>query len=172
MLIGGLVWLAQREPVRVSVAHQGSIGVFVNVSAAPVGTTGAQPKPKPRPEPTVKAADSPADSEPVSNEAGAAGSATAGMAQGGGAVRMTSGDISLVRKVEPVYPQLMRIANREGTVTLDAIINPDGTIGEINVLSAGDPQFARAAVDAVSQWQYSPPGFRAVLTVTVIFNIR
>ena len=172
MVLGALVWVSQREPVRVSVAHQGSIGVFVNVSAAPVGTTGAQPQPKRRPAPTVKAADSPAEDEAGANETGAAGASASGSAQGGGAVRMTSGDITLLKKVDPAYPPLMRIANREGTVVLDAVINADGSISDITVLSASDPQFARAAVDAVRQWQYSPPGFRAVLTVTVIFNIR
>ena len=66
----------------------------------------------------------------------------------------------------------MRAASREGTVVLDAVINPDGTIGEVTVLRSTDALFARAAVDAVRQWQYSPPGFRAILTVTVIFSVR
>jgi TonB family protein len=34
------------------------------------------------------------------------------------------------------------------------------------------PFFDRAAIQAVKQWRYSPPGFEAILTVTVIFSIK
>ena len=40
------------------------------------------------------------------------------------------------------------------------------------VLQPLGPLFDRAATEAVKQWRYSPPGFEAVLTVTVIFSIR
>jgi TonB family protein len=55
---------------------------------------------------------------------------------------------------------------------LDATIHPDGTIGDVTVLQSLGSLFDRAAMNAVKQWRYSPPGFEAVLTVTVIFSIR
>ena len=176
LFIGALLWMPRYTPARVTVAHQGSIAAYVNVAPAPAGTTGAQqPVTKPR---VVKAepATRIAQEEPVSNEtpgmndSSAVGSAAAGSAQGGGPVRLTQGSVTLLKKVEPIYPRLMLAAKREGTVVLDAIINPDGTIGEVTVQSPASP-FVQAAIDAVRQWRYSAPGFQAVLTVTVIFSI-
>jgi protein TonB len=85
---------------------------------------------------------------------------------------MSAGQIQLLNKVEPVYPPLMLAAKRTGTVVLDATIHPDGSIGDVTVLQSPGPVFDRAAVDAVKQWRYSPPGFEAILTVTVIFSIH
>jgi TonB family protein len=80
--------------------------------------------------------------------------------------------VQLIKKVEPVYPPLMITSRQDGTVVLDAIINPDGTIGDITVLQSLNALFDRAAVNAVRQWRYSPIGFQAVVTVTVKFNLR
>jgi TonB family protein len=66
----------------------------------------------------------------------------------------------------------MAAAHRGGTVVLDAIIKADGSIGDVMVLQPLGPLFDREAIQAVKQWRYSPPGFEAVLTVTVIFSIR
>jgi TonB family protein len=174
IVLAALVWVAQRPPVRVAVAHEGSIAAYVNVAPAPAGTTGvARPPEKPR---VIKAAEPSAvpPDEPVSNESpGANAGGATGATQGAtGPVRIQTGDVQLVRKVEPVYPPLMVTAGREGTVVLDAVINPDGSIGDVMVLQSISSLFDRAAVDAVKQWRYSPPGFQAIVTVTVIFSIR
>jgi TonB family protein len=55
---------------------------------------------------------------------------------------------------------------------LDAVIRPDGAVDDVKVLESAGPFFDRAAIMAVRQWRYSPPGFESVLTVTVIFSIR
>ena len=166
------VWRPHTRPVRVSVAHQGSISAYVNITPAPAATSGApRPVTKPRPVSLASAPKAP-EPEPVSNESPGAGQATAGTAQGGGPVRMSAGQIQLLKKVEPIYPPVMLAAHRTGTVVVDAIINPDGSIGDVTVLQSLGPLFDRAAVQAVKQWRYSPPGFEAVLTVTVIFSIH
>ena len=92
--------------------------------------------------------------------------------QGSGPTRLSLGQVQLIKRVEPIYPPLMVSARRDGTVVLDAIINSDGTIGDITVLQSLNSLFDRAAVDAVRQWRYSPIGFQAVVTVTVRFNLR
>jgi TonB family protein len=66
----------------------------------------------------------------------------------------------------------MAAAGREGTVVLDAIINADGTIGDVTVLQSIGSLFDQAAINAVKRWRYTPPGFQAIVTVTVIFTIR
>ncbi len=172
ILLAVFIWRPRTIPVRVSVAHQGSISAYVNVTPAPAGTTGApRPVTKPRPV-TLRTAAKAAPEEPVSNESTGAGQQVAGTAQGGGPVRMSAGQIQLLNKVEPVYPPLMLAAKRTGTVVLDATIHPDGSIGAVAVLQSSGPIFDRAAIDAVRQWRYSPPGFEAILTVTVIFSIH
>jgi TonB family protein len=70
------------------------------------------------------------------------------------------GNIRAPRKLKhsnPVYPPSMRDAGLEGTVPMEALIGRDGTVTSVNILSADvHPEFARAAVDAVSQWLFSP----------------
>lgn len=79
--------------------------------------------------------------------------------QGPAPVRV-GGNIRIPRKlqdVRPVYPDSMRAAGREGTVTLDAVIGQDGSVNSVRVVS-GDvhPDLAIAAADAVRQWRFSP----------------
>ena len=70
------------------------------------------------------------------------------------------GNIRPPRKVEdvnPIYPAVMREANLEGLVPLEAVIAADGTVASVRVLSAQvHPEFARAAEDAVGQWRFTP----------------
>jgi protein TonB len=62
---------------------------------------------------------------------------------------------ALVRKVDPVYPQIARTAHISGTVILHAIISKDGTIQELQYVS-GPPLLMRSAMDAVREWRYKP----------------
>jgi protein TonB len=61
----------------------------------------------------------------------------------------------LVRRVEPLYPDLARRARISGAVQLEGVIGTDGRIRELKVLS-GHPLLTKAAVDAVKQWVYRP----------------
>jgi TonB family protein len=170
IVIAMVVWRPHTKPVRVTVAHQGSISAYVKRMSAPAGTSSAaQPVPEPR-RVSLKSAPKNAP-EPVSNESVGAGQDVAGTAQGGGPVRMSAGQIQLLKKVQPIYPPVMAAAHRGGTVVLDAIIKADGSIGDVMVLQPLGPLFDREAIQAVKQWRYTPPGFEAVLTVTVIFRI-
>lgn len=62
---------------------------------------------------------------------------------------------SLIRRVEPAYPQLAKAARIQGPVVLFAVISKAGTIENLRLLS-GHPMLAPAAIDAVSQWRYRP----------------
>jgi TonB family protein len=61
----------------------------------------------------------------------------------------------LVHQVAPDYPALARQARIQGTVVLKAIINKDGSIESLTLVS-GHPMLAPAAIDAVKQWHYKP----------------
>ena len=81
----------------------------------------------------------------------------------------------LIRRVEPVYPPLMRQIRRTGRVELRAVIGTDGTIQSLRVVS-GDPGFYQSAIDAVSEWRYKPTVLNGrpveVDTfITVIYNM-
>jgi len=83
----------------------------------------------------------------------------------------------LLRKVQPQYPALLRIARVPGFVLLQAVIGEDGSVEDVTVLRASSPLFGDAAVDAVRQWKYSPLVLNGVptpfvLSVTLNFSVR
>ena len=61
-------------------------------------------------------------------------------------------------KIDPEYPELARVARLEGNVILQAIVRKDGSVAELEILRCNRPNmgFEKAALDAVSQWQYIP----------------
>ena len=61
----------------------------------------------------------------------------------------------VIHKVQPNYPPLARTARVQGAVQLAAIIDKDGTIANLHVIS-GHPLLTQAALDAVKQWRYKP----------------
>jgi TonB family protein len=59
--------------------------------------------------------------------------------------------------VHPIYPEAARAAGIQGTVILHAVIGMNGTPLSLRVMNHEiDPDLARAAVEAVSQWRYRP----------------
>lgn len=81
-----------------------------------------------------------------------------------------------VTYVTPVYPAIARQIKREGTVILEAVIDETGAVRNVTVLRSV-PQLDRAAIDAVSQWRYTPTRLNGVpvaiiMTVTVTFSLR
>ena len=82
----------------------------------------------------------------------------------------------LIKKVVPAYPPLARQTRVSGTVKLLGIITKDGRIRELRVL-AGHPLLQKAALDAVSQWIYSPTvisgqAYEVEAPIDVIFEIH
>lgn len=56
---------------------------------------------------------------------------------------------------QPVYPPLARQARISGSVVLHAIIDKDGRVSQLEVVS-GHPLLVQAALDAVKNWRYQP----------------
>jgi TonB family protein len=173
VLLAVLVHL-KTQPPRVTAAGSafGSMTAYVSgpaTAAAPAATTPKPVAPK-RNALTTKMAKAVSNDDAAS--AGSTGVAGAGQV-GSGPIRFGSGgELTLLKKVQPIYPALMQSARQTGQVLLDAIIHPDGTIGDITVLRSTNDAFAQSAIAAVKQWRYSAPGFEGVLTVSVNFTLN
>jgi protein TonB len=76
-----------------------------------------------------------------------------------GPTRIKQGGIvtaaSILSQTRPVYPTLARQARIQGNVVLHAIIDKDGKVAQLEVMS-GHPLLVQAALDAVKQWRYKP----------------
>jgi periplasmic protein TonB len=83
---------------------------------------------------------------------------------------------ALVSRVQPVYPPLAVRAQIEGVVILEAVVDREGRVENVEILRS-IPLLDAAAVAAVGQWRYSPlllngKPERFVLTVTVSFSLN
>ncbi len=65
------------------------------------------------------------------------------------------GAARILTTVAPVYPQEAREKRISGAVTLYALVDYDGSIRMLKVLS-GHPLLTQAAVDAVKAWKFKP----------------
>jgi TonB family protein len=80
----------------------------------------------------------------------------------------------LIKSVPPVYPPFARSSHTSGDVTVDALIDVNGTVTDLKAVS-GPPILRQAAIEAVRQWKYDPARLdgRPVaihLTITVRFH--
>lgn len=61
----------------------------------------------------------------------------------------------LMKKVDPVYSQMARLAHVQGEVVLNIVVSSEGKVVDVRELG-GHPILIQAAIDAVNQWQYKP----------------
>jgi protein TonB len=61
----------------------------------------------------------------------------------------------LDHQTQPLYPILAQQAGIQGVVVLHAVIDDDGNVSELQVVS-GHPLLVQAALTAVKQWRYQP----------------
>ena len=81
-----------------------------------------------------------------------------------------------VRYIAPVYPRFALQGGVQGTVILQAVIDERGSVREVKVLRS-IPLLDDAAVQAVSQWTFTPTLLNGtpvpvVMTVTVAFALQ
>ncbi len=89
------------------------------------------------------------------------------------------GDIQEPEKilhVNPEYPELARRARLEGFVILQATIDKQGNVVDIQILRGLGLGLDTSAQDAVSQWKYTPTFYNGrpvdvILTVNVVFQL-
>ena len=100
---------------------------------------------------------------------------------GGGAYRPGSGITlpSVVREVKPAYTADAMRAKVQGSVWLECIVMPDGTVGDVKVTRSLDPIFGldQEAIKAAKQWRFRP-GMRqgepvpVIITIELTFTLR
>jgi TonB family protein len=81
----------------------------------------------------------------------------------------------LKHKVQPQYPQEARDSRIQGTVRLHVVLSTAGKVQQLEVVS-GDPILAKAALEAVRQWEYKPTLLNGEpvevdTTVDVVFSL-
>lgn len=82
---------------------------------------------------------------------------------------------SIITQTKPLYPPLARQARIQGNVILHAIIDKDGRVAQLEVVS-GHPLLVQSALDAVKQWRYKPTQLNGDpvevdTTITVTFTM-
>ena len=82
----------------------------------------------------------------------------------------------LLKRVEPVYPEIARLSRIQGTVILEATTDIYGRVVAVKVLRSV-PLLDQAARDAVRQWLYEPLVVNGrpravVFTVTLRFELK
>lgn len=82
----------------------------------------------------------------------------------------------IITKVQPIYPESAKAAGAQGTVLLHAVVGMDGRPLQLQVLNSQvNPDLARAAVEAVSQWRYQPTllnGEPVEIDTTITVNFK
>jgi TonB family protein len=58
-------------------------------------------------------------------------------------------------KVQPIYPELAHKMNISGTVKIEVVVAPNGTVKEARIVG-GHPVLANAALDAAKKWRFEP----------------
>ena len=100
---------------------------------------------------------------------------------GGGVYRPGNGVIlpSVVQEVKPQYTAEAMRAKVQGTVLLEAVVLPDGTVGQVDVIRSLDSTFGldQEAVKAAKKWRFRP-GSRfgepvaVLVTIELTFTLR
>jgi TonB family protein len=70
-------------------------------------------------------------------------------------VSASTADQHLIHKVEPIYPEMARVARIHGDVELAVVISKTGSVTEMRAIN-GPPLLVLAARDAVREWRYRP----------------
>ena len=85
----------------------------------------------------------------------------------------------LIKEVKPAYTSDAMRAKIQGTVLLECVVRPDGTVTDIQVLRSLDPTFGldQEAIKAARQWRFRP-GMRlgepvpVLVTIELTFTLR
>jgi TonB family protein len=101
--------------------------------------------------------------------------AGSGGGTGGGVYRPGNGVTVpvLVREVKPAYTAEAMRAKVQGTVLVECVVQPDGSVGSVQILKSLDSTFGldQEAIKAAKQWRFRP-GLRQGEPVPVLITIE
>jgi TonB family protein len=89
---------------------------------------------------------------------------------GTGKVR-SNRDRKLISRIEPEYPEVLRMRSIGGTVRLGVTIAPSGSVNDVVVIG-GDAALGQAAATAVAKWKYTAAPSQTTIEVTLTFDPR
>ena len=87
-----------------------------------------------------------------------------------GRIVQGAGSRALASSAAPTLPDMARKMNLAGTVQLQVVVRPDGTVREVRVLG-GHPLLAEAAQQAVRQWRYHAAPSETTEIVKISFGL-
>ncbi len=67
----------------------------------------------------------------------------------------SSAERKISSRVAPVYPELAKKMHIHGTVRMEVIVRPNGSVKSSRVLG-GNPVLVEPAQDAVAKWKFEP----------------
>ncbi len=62
----------------------------------------------------------------------------------------------IIKKVDPIYPELAKKAGMEGTVYANLWVDKQGKVREVKIVKAESEIFVQPVIDAAKQWLFSP----------------
>ncbi len=77
----------------------------------------------------------------------------------------------VVNRVVPQYPELARTMNLRGTVRVEALVLPNGSVKAVEV-KGGHPVLAQAAENAIRKWRWQPAKTETREPIEVKFDPR
>jgi TonB family protein len=72
-------------------------------------------------------------------------------------------------RVTPQYPNVARRMNLQGSVKLEVLVAPNGTVKSLEV-KGGHPMLADAAQNALRQWKWEPAPHETHETIEIKFQ--
>jgi len=75
----------------------------------------------------------------------------------------------VMNRVTPPYPELARAMNVQGSVRLEVVVAPNGTVKAVKVIG-GHPVLAQAAERAVQKWRWEPAARESNESIELRFN--
>ena len=74
-------------------------------------------------------------------------------------------------KIQPLYPDLARKMNIAGTVKVEVVVSPNGSVKGARVVG-GHPVLATAALDAAKKWRFEPASVESSGVIDFKFEPR
>jgi TonB family protein len=74
-------------------------------------------------------------------------------------------------KVQPQYPEMAKKFNISGTVKIEVVVAPNGSVKEARVVG-GHPVLASSALEAAKKWRFEPAGGESTGIIDFKFEPR
>jgi len=81
----------------------------------------------------------------------------------------SEGSRKVLNRVAPQYPKIARPFNIQGSVKVEAVIAPNGTVKSLEI-KGGHPLLVQSAQDAIRRWRWEPFPRETTETIEIKFK--